>query len=61
MLMNKCFHSETNMTPSSLPYFDIDYHTGLIVSLFSIYRHSGLMENSGVYVKVGYHVIFVIF
>uniref|UniRef100_A0A672T2Y2 SH2 domain containing 3Cb n=1 Tax=Sinocyclocheilus grahami TaxID=75366 RepID=A0A672T2Y2_SINGR len=39
------------MTHSSLPYFHIGYHNGLILSLFCIYRHSGLMENSGVYVK----------
>uniref|UniRef100_A0A8C1M7X5 SH2 domain containing 3Cb n=1 Tax=Cyprinus carpio TaxID=7962 RepID=A0A8C1M7X5_CYPCA len=39
------------MTHSSLPYFDIGYLTGLILSLFCIYRYSGLMENSGVYVK----------
>uniref|UniRef100_A0A671M4B4 SH2 domain containing 3Cb n=1 Tax=Sinocyclocheilus anshuiensis TaxID=1608454 RepID=A0A671M4B4_9TELE len=39
------------MTHSSLPYFHIGYHNGLILSLFCIYRHSGLMENSAVYVK----------
>ncbi|XP_059406022.1 SH2 domain containing 3Cb isoform X2 [Carassius carassius] len=39
------------MTHRSLPYFDTGYDTGLILSLLCIYRHSGLMENSGVYVK----------